>query len=447
MAPQRPVGRRGIGAKGSVMGAIAGPGGSAPEELKVRPVGEHPHVKPKAEPGLGLGMGRMINGAPPSVADAVGTGPAQSGESGPAEDFASETERLRAGYLDQVWRTAAAFAAIVLVSVPLRDLALHRWQWATTMTVCIAAVMVAIFPFNRRLRTEIRAAAPVLILMVGAVTTTLASGIQDVGPMLLLMANIAVAMLFERRIAIVSFAVTAVVLFCAGVGFVSHRLPLYFSTDYPVSWAGWLIAVLTTLGLGVPVLGGVISYRHALEALSRRIAVQRDEIAAQRDRIEVLATHDTLTGLPNRQLAEDRLLMATRMAARAGESLAVLYIDLDGFKGVNDRLGHEAGDEVLRSVADRLNRSIRAADTAARLGGDEFLVILGRSIESRAARDVARNLAEQIRQPIPWARQMIRLTASIGVAMFPRDGETPDDLLSFADTEMYAAKRAAGAGR
>ncbi len=413
----------------------------------MRPIGDDPADEAKPDANLGLGVARMINGGPRATEEPAPPPRADPAANGRAGDFTSETARLRDSYLDQIWRTAAAFTAVVLVTAPLRDLALHSWTWVTTAIVGIAIGVVAIFPFNRRLPPEVRAAGPVLTLVGGAMIATFTSGIQDVGPMMLLIANMAVAMLFERRVALLSFAVTGVVLVCAAFGFVTHQLSLQYDATYPTSWVGWMIAIVTILGLGVPVIGGVIAYRHALEELSHRIALQLDEIAAQRDRIAVLATHDTLTGLPNRQLADDRLLMATRMAARAGERIAVLYVDLDGFKAVNDSLGHEAGDEVLRSVAERLKRSIRSADTAARLGGDEFLVILGRNIEGRAAREVARKLAEQIQQPIPWARQTIRLTASVGVAMFPKDGETPDDLMRVADTAMYAVKRSVGPGR
>ncbi len=407
----------------------------------MRQIGDDPKVDAKANESLGLGVARMINGAPRTADAGLAKAREDAAEGSGVETVTSGSVGLRNAFLDQAWLTVAAFGAIILICLPLRALVLHTWTPLTTLFISLAGVMGAVSPFNRRLPPDVRAAAPVVALLGTAVIATLINGIQDIGPMLLLVANVVIAMLFGPRIVMMSFVVTVGVLVGAGFAFVTHRMPLRFDASYPASWVGWMFATVTFLGLGLPLAAGVITYRRASEDLSRRIAAQRDEIAAQRDRIATLATHDALTGLPNRRLADDRLLMATRQAARAGERLAVLYIDLDTFKSVNDRLGHEAGDEVLRTVAERLKHSIRSADTAARLGGDEFLVILGRNIDGQDARAVARKLADRIQQPIPWAQEMISVTASIGVAMFPVDGETPDDLLRGADRDMYGVKR------
>ncbi|MFQ5418298.1 MAG: putative bifunctional diguanylate cyclase/phosphodiesterase [Myxococcota bacterium] len=154
-----------------------------------------------------------------------------------------------------------------------------------------------------------------------------------------------------------------------------------------------------------------------------------------------LATHCSLTDLANRALFRDRVERALARAKRSQWSLAVLFLDLDRFKGINDELGHSGGDEVLRIVARRLLSSLRASDTAARLGGDEFAVLLSGITRSADAGDVARKLARAISQPIMIDGFEARVTTSIGIAVFPSDGDDVDELLRCADLAMYHAKQ------
>ena len=176
---------------------------------------------------------------------------------------------------------------------------------------------------------------------------------------------------------------------------------------------------------------------------TRRLLARTEE---SRDRIEHLAHHDALTGLPNRRLFEDRLIQALAVAARARRRLALLYLDLDGFKEINDSLGHRAGDELLRVVAERLATTVRGGDTIARLGGDEFAVI---QIELRTATDAA-ILAERLMaaaaKPMRVGQQDVVIGASVGIALFPDDGGTADELRANADVALYSAK-AAGRAR
>jgi diguanylate cyclase (GGDEF)-like protein/PAS domain S-box-containing protein len=157
--------------------------------------------------------------------------------------------------------------------------------------------------------------------------------------------------------------------------------------------------------------------------------------------LEHLATHDTLTGLPNRYLMFDRLNQLLVRAARYGLSFAILIIDLDGFKRINDSRGHDVGDLVLRGVAERLTRNLRAADTVARIGGDEFVVLL----ESLRAGPDATALADKIRSTVgmPFALPGgdAAVTVSIGIGQYPDDGRDAEELLKAADVAMYRAKR------
>ncbi len=154
-----------------------------------------------------------------------------------------------------------------------------------------------------------------------------------------------------------------------------------------------------------------------------------------------MAYHDALTGLPNLQLFLDRLTQVLHYAKRHQGRLALLYLDLDGFKPVNDRYGHAAGDEVLKEVARRVSSLLRKSDTVSRIGGDEFAVILTDPGES--AGSLAEKCREAICRPILFEGQDITVGVSIGIAYFPTDGQTEAELLKIADADMYRVKRLA----
>ena len=156
---------------------------------------------------------------------------------------------------------------------------------------------------------------------------------------------------------------------------------------------------------------------------------------------ESLALRDALTGLPNRTLLDDRIHQALQQARRTADAFAVMAIDLDGFKEVNDVRGHVAGDQVLEMIARRLESVVRASDTVARVGGDEFVILsLGTRTEEEAAALVGR-LRHSLRRPYRVDGCIVEVDASIGWALFPSDGATPEELLARADTQMFATKR------
>ncbi|GIZ53103.1 putative bifunctional diguanylate cyclase/phosphodiesterase [Noviherbaspirillum aridicola] len=157
-------------------------------------------------------------------------------------------------------------------------------------------------------------------------------------------------------------------------------------------------------------------------------------------RIRHQATHDALTGLPNRNLLYDRLQQAIENARRNGEIAAVAFIDLDQFKFINDSLGHQVGDELLKVVAERLKSCVRAADTVARQGGDEFVLVLPHQAGCEAVADTVRRIIAVVAEP--WAVNGIQLqvTCSVGISMYPDDGQDADALLRNADSAMYKAK-------
>lgn len=164
---------------------------------------------------------------------------------------------------------------------------------------------------------------------------------------------------------------------------------------------------------------------------------------AHEARMERAALHDALTGLPNRLLLGDRLRQAIAGAERNGHVFALAYLDLNGFKQINDNHGHDAGDEVLKAVAARLQAGLRASDTVARLGGDEFVVLLTPQRAPAEAEPVLSRLLDALSQPIALGAHMqVAVGSSLGLAHFPGDGRTPDALMRHADEAMYANKRA-----
>jgi diguanylate cyclase (GGDEF)-like protein len=167
------------------------------------------------------------------------------------------------------------------------------------------------------------------------------------------------------------------------------------------------------------------------------------EAKRQGERLRTLSEHDALTGLPNRLLVLDRLHLAMAHARRNGSQLAVCYLDLDGFKAVNDRFGHQAGDRVLVEAARRLTAAVRASDTVGRLGGDEFAILLPGVVASGEFDLILGRILAAIRQPYSLDDRVVDgVGASIGFTVFPDDETTPQTLLAHADQTMYRAKHA-----
>lgn len=171
------------------------------------------------------------------------------------------------------------------------------------------------------------------------------------------------------------------------------------------------------------------------------IEIRDQSLFERQQQLDQLAHYDNLTGLANRAMLMDRLHQALHQAKRYHQKLAVLFIDLDGFKEINDTLGHKAGDELLKQVAARLSTIVRGSDTIARLGGDEFTICLHNVASAESACIVARKVMELYAEPFTLEGTACRITGSVGVALYPHDAETVEALLKAADTAMYQAKQ------
>lgn len=182
------------------------------------------------------------------------------------------------------------------------------------------------------------------------------------------------------------------------------------------------------------VIGAVIVFHDVSEARANAL------------RMSHLACHDFLTDLPNPVLLRDRITQAIALAHRHDKQLAVLFIDLDSFKPVNDLLGHAVGDELIRSVALRLKASVRNSDTVSRHGGDEFVVLLSEIANAEHAAVSANKIIAAVAAPHEVLGRKLRVTASVGVAVYPNDGENAEALLKAADVAMYLVKDGGGSG-
>jgi diguanylate cyclase (GGDEF)-like protein/PAS domain S-box-containing protein len=192
---------------------------------------------------------------------------------------------------------------------------------------------------------------------------------------------------------------------------------------------GWVLSIVRPVpqnGDGTTILEGAV-----VDITHRKLADEQ---------IEFLAYYDSLTGLPNRTLLQDRLSKALASARRHREKLAVLFLDVDGFKTINDSLGHSYGDLLLQQMAARLQNCAREQDTVCRLGGDEFLIVLGSVQEDLDAVVAAERIARSVNSPFDIQGQSLSVTCSIGISMFPEHGEDAETLIKSADAAMYSSK-------
>lgn len=356
--------------------------------------------------------------------------------------FTADTrlQQMRQDFVNTGWTGLALLVAVILGITLWRvsDFPSDKnWQGPLASVTLLALVFYTLYLFRRRLPYTLKASVLVGIFLLGGATSLPVFGYAGGGSTAWMVTGcIIAALLFSKRVAMGAIGFATLVLGLAGWAFVSgwHKLPVNLNimlTQWP-SWANVMVSVAATTGI----------ITLALAAYSRGLLQALKELENQRDQIEHMASHDNLTGLPMLRLAVDRCDMAIRHAQRAQQKVALLFIDLDGFKAVNDTFGHEAGDHVLREVAKRLKSSVRAADTAARIGGDEFVILLTGLENADFAGDVAAKLIRVVGQPIAYEGQELEVGASVGISIFPDHATDTLALRKAADEAMYSAKKA-----
>jgi diguanylate cyclase (GGDEF)-like protein len=192
-------------------------------------------------------------------------------------------------------------------------------------------------------------------------------------------------------------------------------------------------------GVPVQVNGSQIGVLALYNDISERVQAEK-ALRESKDKLRFLASHDPLTHLPNRFLFDERLAHALSWAKRASQQVAILFMDLDGFKSVNDTFGHSKGDQLLQEAAERLQDCMRESDTVARSGGDEFTIILENVAQAEDVVLVAKKIIACFQEPFFVDGNSTRITTSIGISLYPQDGEDGEILLKNADKAMYNAK-------
>jgi len=330
-----------------------------------------------------------------------------------------------------VQATWAACIAIAASSVP--DFIQAQWRNLPPLFVGLGAMGLVLWLVHDRRRSA--AVALLLTSLMGMVGLLMwqNGGLRDTSllafPCLLVLA----AMMGSGRLYVALFAtmigLVGLVLAANVSGWHVNELP-------PLS-ANTFVDIAAVLSVTCVIAWLMASdMRSALDAVN----AHNTQMAATQARMELMATHDALTGLPNRSLVRDRFEQAAAIARRAGHGVAMLYLDLDNFKNVNDTLGHSSGDTLLRQVSDRLSALLRTADTVARLGGDEFLLLVPEVTDADSVGDIADKVVAGLMAPFDVIGMQIFSGCSLGVTMFPADGEDFDSLLKKADIAMYRAK-------
>jgi diguanylate cyclase (GGDEF)-like protein len=362
------------------------------------------------------------------------------------DDPALRLRIIRNTFIDTLVKGMAAVASLGLISIFARAPS-TGWHLASTLQLGVVVMVFSLFFLHKTLSYGIKVGGIFLAMGIVGLSGLPTFGLAATSVTWLVLASILANVIFSRRVGVIVMASILLVLILFAVAFITGRIvsPIDFKVHLtsPASWAG-MIAV--NCGGAFVIMWAMGTYSRSILALMQEVRNQNVQIQDQRNQIAHLANHDILTGLPSRGLARDRLAMACSQAGRDQAKAAVLFIDLDGFKAVNDAFNHEAGDAVLKVVAARLAGSIRRVDTAARQGGDEFLVILNGVDKAEDATMLAEKLGAVIAKPISYDGHLLKIGSSIGIAVYPDHASDADELLKAADQAMYLVKRS-GKGR
>jgi diguanylate cyclase (GGDEF)-like protein len=341
---------------------------------------------------------------------------------------------IRAEIIDRLW---LSLFIVAIIGAPLSALRAGTTGWLPiySMHLALAVLVACIFVVRGRLSTTFKLAMIVTVFWVIGLAGLASTGMVGPSVWWLSLSILLITALYSPRAGLLTAVLTLAVTSLAAAGFIQGWLTMpYDANAYIRTVVAWANVVVAAVLLPLLLFSSVISFHHSTVELL-------EEVDAQREMIRQLATLDELTGVPTLRLATDRLEQAMLGAIRSGGKVAVLFIDLDGFKGINDAHGHDAGDAVLKSVAQRFRQVVRADDTIARRGGDEFLAILKDVEGAQSAQALAQRILDALAVPTAHGEKALRVGASIGIAIFPEHAVTADDMLRAGDAAMYEAKR------
>ena len=330
---------------------------------------------------------------------------------------------------------AAAIVALLYAPVLAWRISEAPWHVQLGLHLFFILFVLGIYPFIARISLKVKAAIAVTSMFTLGAFGVFTMGLNGSGYLWLLESMVLAAVLYSLRMAALLALCSAVLLVMAAVGFSTGLLTVPVDLNVfvtrPSAWIGFFVVVVF---VPLSLLYTLASHQQMTEQLLRQLDAQRRQLAE-------LVGHDQLTGLPLNAIAMDRLEVQLASARRTGRRAALLFVDLDGFKAINDRHGHSAGDHVLVIAAHRLRAALRETDTVARVGGDEFVVVLGDLTAAGTAAEVADKVLGEIACAFNWDGHALHVGASIGVALFPDHALTADGLRQVADTAMYEAKK------
>lgn len=338
------------------------------------------------------------------------------------------------------------------------------WQGAAIIVFFYLVLLYV--TFQRNLSASTRSWAVVALTYLTGVVSMARGGLAGDGTIFLTVLPILTITLVNARTGIyaagVSLSTYVVFGILAHFGMLSQWLIIHDNPQTPDQWLTFGLAMGTLIivtafvvfkfsNFQMETLGSVQKVSRALakaikqlevanQQLEQKIQQRTQELSNANQHLQFLATHDNLTGLPNRFLFFDRLDQTIKKSRRLKNCFALLFIDLDDFKRINDSFGHVTGDEVLQKVADFLAQTVRDSDTVARLAGDEFMIILDNVRSTSDVEAITQKTLRAISQPIETKPATIVMTASIGISLFPDHGEDAEILLRKADTAMYLIK-------
>ena len=344
--------------------------------------------------------------------------------------------KFREQLVDRIFKAACLLALIYLPILAWR-VSDVGWSPQLKLHALLVAFSLATPFLLRRMSLAVKSTLLIVIFLSLGIAGVFSMGMMGTGYWWCLQSAVLAATLYSLRIGVYTALASTGLFAAASGGFVTGVLtaPVDLNAHIvsPSAWGAFLAVVLFAPSA---LLLATRGYQSLIEQLAA-------ELDAQRSKLEELVGHDPLTGLPQSGLVVDRLETALNKARRMKEQVGVLFLDLDGFKRVDDVHGHAAGDHLLQQIAARLKAALRAEDTIGRVGGDEFLVILW-STDEPGATSVAQKLIEQVNVPVVFQDAALRVGVSVGIALFPHHGEEAQLLRRRADKAMYEAKRMRG---
>ncbi|MBK7686318.1 MAG: GGDEF domain-containing protein [Rhodocyclaceae bacterium] len=351
-----------------------------------------------------------------------------------AETPAEQLLNIRDALVSYIWKGVVVLAIFGTPASVSRSLA-TGWLPLYTFHISLAAIVVSIFVFREKLSFSVRASVLLAIFFMIGVVGIFTLGILGAGLWWLVISIFLVSTLYSLKAGIVAATSSLFLFFISGYGFVNGILVMPVdANEYVTQTSSWI-----TFLFGASVMPVIVFL--AIAMFQRATASLLEEVHRQRMEMERMATHDQLTGLLLLNMAQDRLQMALNSAHRSGRKVALLFIDLDGFKTINDTFGHEAGDHVLVEVSKRLVAILRDEDTAARIGGDEFILILGNLNDSEVISQIAQRVISEISEPINFSGKSLLVGASIGIGLYPDHADNAEALRRVADEAMYVVKK------